>query len=183
MSEAPERCSTRSGSGHEVGRGADLHRPAPRPRGHLPAGLRRPPAGRPLGPPPRPDAGDRRPQRPHRRHPCRPDDPRRALPEAGRDARAQLRGVRRAALLAGLGPARDRPRDRPRAGHHPAGDDDRLRRLTHLDPRRLRRARVRHRHLRGRARPGDPDAWARGGRRRCGSTTRASCRAGSAPRT
>ena len=55
-----------------------------------------------------------------------------------------------------LRPPGDRPRDRPGAGGHPAGDDDRLRRQPHLHPRRLRRAGLRHRHLRGRARAGDP---------------------------
>ena len=53
-----------------------------------------------------------------------------------------------------------RARDRPAARAHPAGHDDRLRRLAHLDPRRVRRDRLRHRHQRGRARPGDPDAAA-----------------------
>ncbi len=51
-----------------------------------------------------------------------------------------------------------RPRDRPRAGRDAAGHDDRLRRLPHLDARRLRRAGVRHRHLGGRARPRHADA-------------------------
>ena len=51
-----------------------------------------------------------------------------------------------------------RPRHRPGAGRHAAGHDDRLRRLAHLDARRLRRARARHRHLRGRARARDADA-------------------------
>ena len=46
----------------------DLHRPAPGPRGHLPAGVRRPAARGPRGAPPGPHAGDRRPQRPDRRH-------------------------------------------------------------------------------------------------------------------
>ncbi len=59
-------------------------------------------------------------------------------------------------LLAGLRPPGHRPRDRPRAGRHPAGDDDRLRRQPHLHPRRLRRAGLRDRHLRGRARARDP---------------------------
>ncbi len=54
----------------------------------------------------------------------------------------------------------DRPRDRPGARPHAAGDDDRLRRQPHLDARRVRRARVRHRHHRGRARARDPDAAA-----------------------
>ena len=53
-----------------------------------------------------------------------------------------------------------RPRDRPRDGLHAAGHDDRLRRLPHVDPRRVRRARVRHRNLRGRARARHPDAAA-----------------------
>ena len=41
-----------------------LHRPAPAPRGDQPAGLRRAAAGRPHGPPARPDARHRGPQRP-----------------------------------------------------------------------------------------------------------------------
>ena len=41
----------------------------------------------------------------------------------------------------------------PELGVTQPGHDDRLRRLAHLDARRVRRARVRHRHERGRARP------------------------------
>ena len=44
-----------------------LHRPPPRPRGHLAPGLRRPAPGRPHGPPARPHRRHRGPQRPHRR--------------------------------------------------------------------------------------------------------------------
>ena len=44
----------------------------------------------------------------------------------------------------------------PELGRHPAGHDDRLRRLPHRHPRRLRRARLRDRHERGRARPRHP---------------------------
>ena len=44
----------------------------------------------------------------------------------------------------------------PELGVDPAGDDDRLRRQPHLDPRRLWLAGLRHRHLRGRARAGHP---------------------------
>ena len=87
---------------------------------------------------------------------------------------SQLRGVRDPDLLAGLRAPGDRARDRPRAGRHPAGDDDRLRRLPHLHPRRLRGARVRDRHLRGRARAGDPVPGPEAPARRCGSTTAAS---------
>ena len=79
-------------------------------------------------------------------------DPRRALARAGRDARAQLRGVRDPALLARLRAPGDRARDRPRARGHAAGDDDRVRRLAHGDARSVRGARVRDRHERGRAR-------------------------------
>ena len=141
---------------HEVSRRADLHRPAPRPRGHLAAGLRRPAPGRPPGPPARQDPGHGRPQHAHRRHHGGAPDRRRALPRPGRNPGAQLRGVRHPDLLAGLRPPGHRPRDRPGARRHPAGDDDRLRRQPHLHPRRLRGARLRHRHLRGRARAGDP---------------------------
>ena len=51
-----------------------------------------------------------------------------------------------------------RPRGRARAGTHPPRDDHRVRRQSHRDPRRLRGARLRHRHLRGRARARHPDA-------------------------
>ena len=90
----------------------------------------------------------------------RDPDPRQALARPGRDARAQLRRVRRAGLLDRLRAPGHRARDRPGAGRHPARHDDRLRRLAHLHARRLRRARVRHRHERGRARAGHPDAAA-----------------------
>ncbi len=52
----------------------------------------------------------------------------------------------------------NRARDRARARRHPAGDDDRLRGLPHLHPRGVRGAGVRHRHQRGGARAGHPDA-------------------------
>ena len=94
---------------------------------------------------------------PDRRHAGRPRGSGRALARAGRDARAQLRGVRRPCLQPRLRPPGHRPRDRPRAGHDPAGHDDRLRRQPHRHARRVRRAGVRHRHQRGRARAGDAD--------------------------
>ena len=53
-----------------------------------------------------------------------------------------------------------RPRHRPRAGLHAAGHDDRLRRQPHLDARRVRRAGLRHRHERSRARAGHANAAA-----------------------
>ena len=134
----------------------DLHRPAPRPRGHLAAGLRRPAACRSPGAPSRQDARHRRHNTPTDGTMAARADRRRALPGPGRNAGAQLRRVRHTALLAGLRAPGDRPRDRPGAGHHPAGHDDRLRRQPHLHPRRLRLAGLRHRHLRGRARPGHP---------------------------
>ncbi len=61
--------------------------------------------------------------------------------------------------LHGLGIAEPghRPRHRPAARADPAGDDDRLRRLAHGDPRRVRGARVRDRDERGRDGPRDPD--------------------------
>ena len=46
----------------------------------------------------------------------------------------------------------------PRARAHPAGHDDRVRRLAHGDPRRVRGARVRDRDERGRDGPRHPDA-------------------------
>ena len=50
------------------------------------------------------------------------------------------------------------PRHRPRAGLHAARHHAGLRRQPHRDARRVRRAGLRHRHLRGRARAGDADA-------------------------
>ena len=85
---------------HEVAPGLRLHRPPPRPRGHQPAGLRRPAAGRPPRAPAGPHARHRRPQRPDGRDARRRPDPRRALSRPGGDARAQLRGVRHPDLLA-----------------------------------------------------------------------------------
>ena len=52
----------------------------------------------------------------------------------------------------------DRARDEPGARADAAGHDDRVRRLAHLHARRVRRAGVRHRHVRGRARARDADA-------------------------
>ncbi len=49
----------------------------------------------------------------------------------------------------------------PELGLTLPGTDDRLRRQPHQHPRRLRGARLRHRHERGRARPGDADSLAR----------------------
>ena len=161
----------------------DLRRPAPGPRGHLAAGLRRAAARGPQGAPPRQDGRHRRPQRAHRRHAGRAPDRRRALPSPGRDPGAQLRRVRDPGLLAGLRSPGDRARDRSRAGADPAGPDDRLRRQPHRHSRRLRSARRRHRHLRGRARAGHPVPGLRSARRRCGSTTPASSATGSPPRT
>ena len=134
----------------------DLHRPPPGPRGHLSPGLRRAAPRRPEGAPPRQDPGHGRPQRPDGRHPDGAADRGRALARAGGGAGAQLRGVRDSRLFARLRPARHRPRDRPGAGRHPARHDDRLRRLSHLDSRRLRGPRLRHRHLGGRARSRHP---------------------------
>ena len=49
----------------------------------------------------------------------------------------------------------------PELGLTLPGTDHRLRRQPHEHPRRLRRPGLRHRHERGRARPGDPDPLAR----------------------
>ena len=83
----------------------------------------------------------------------------------------------------GRHPPGHRPHHRARAGLHPAGHDDRLRRQPHLDPRRLRRAGLRHRHSRGRARAGDPDAAPDAGRRTCAITRRRRPAPASPPRT
>ncbi len=147
--------------------GPALHRPPPDPRSDLTAGLRRSSAGRTHGPPPRPHPRHRGPQRPHDARP----DHRPGEQDPGRHAPPQLRGVRRPALPDGPRRTGHRPRRRSTARPDPAGHDHRLRRLAHLDPRRVRCPGLRHRHLRGRARAGDPDAAAQtvqddGGQRR-----------------
>jgi hypothetical protein len=142
-----------------TGRRSDpLYRPAPDPRGDHAAGLRRASRGRPQGAPARPHAGRGRPQHPHRGPgPGRRRRGRRGSAPAAEDPGPQRPGQRHRVLPDGRHPQRDRPRGRPRAGPHPAGHDHRLRRQPHLDPRRLRGPGPRHRHLRGRARPGHPD--------------------------
>ena len=77
---------------------------------------------------------------------------------AGRGAAQELRGVRHPAVPHGRRGPGHRARHRPAARADPAGPDDRLRRLAHLHPRRVRRAGLRHRDQRGRARAGHPDA-------------------------
>ena len=59
----------------------------------------------------------------------------------------------------------------------------RLRRQPHRDPRRVRRAGLRHRHLGSRARAGDADADPDQSRRTCARWSTASCRPASPPRT
>ncbi len=76
-----------------------------------------------------------------------------------------------------------RPRDRPGAGLHPARHDDRVRRQPHRDARRLRRARLWHRHLGGRARSRDADADPDASRRTCGCRWTVGCRRASPRRT
>ena len=134
---------------------AAVHRPAPGARGDEPAGLRWAAPGRAHGAPPRPHAGDGRSQHADRRDARGGAHQGRALARAGGNTGAQLRRVRRARVLARIRPSGDRARDRPRAGRDPAGHDDRVRGLAHLHARRVRRARVRNRHERGRARAGD----------------------------
>ena len=93
---------------------------------------------------------------PDGRHPGRAPDRRRAVAGPGRDAGAKLRRVRHPDLLAGLGPAGHRARDRAGARAHPAGAGDRLRRQPHVHSRRVRRARHRDRDLGGGARARHP---------------------------
>ena len=68
----------------------------------------------------------------------------------------------------------------PQLGTDPAGDDDRLRRLAHVDARGVRGARVRDRDERGRDGPRDPDACSSAARRRTRSASTAGSRRASA---
>ena len=155
-----------------------LHRPPPRPRGDEPAGLRGPAPAGPQGAPPGEDAGGGRPQRAdHATATCGIEDP--------ESARSRSRRWRRTPREFGIEyfdeldtPPGHRPRGRPGAGLHPARHDHRLRRQPHLDPRRLRGAGPRHRHLRGRARARHPDADPEEGEEHAGRRSTASCRPG-----
>ena len=132
-----------------------LHRPPPHPRGDLAAGVRRPAPRRSDRAPPGPDARHRGPQRPDARR--RQADRRPGQPHTGRDPAQERRGVRRAPAPARRRRAGHRPCGRSAARPHPAGHDDRVRRLAHLDARRVRRDRLRHRYVGGGARAGHPD--------------------------
>ena len=123
-------------------------------------------------------ARDDGPQRPDRRRPGRP-----ALARPARGAARELRGVRRPPVRDRQRARGDRPRHRPRARPHAAGDDDRLRGQPHLDARRVRR---RSPSASGPPRSSTswrPSACRGSGRRRCGSSIAASCRSGSRRRT
>ena len=159
---APRTLSEKVWDAHVVhsarGRARPLvHRPAPRPRGHLTAGLRRAAAGGPHGAPARTDGRHGGPQRADQGH--RQAGRRRDLGEAARRcstptppssaSRCYPMGNPNQGIVHVIGPEQ---------GWTPAGHDDRLRRQPHLDARRLRRARLRDRHERGRARAGHADA-------------------------
>ena len=136
-----------------------LYRPPSGARGDQPAGLRRPAtAGRKVR---RPDAtlavADHnvptdRPQQGHRRS-RKPRIQVETLEQNARDFGVPF-------YAHGRHPPGHRPRHRAGAGPHPAGHDHRLRRQPHRDAWRLRRAGLRHRHVRSRACAGDPDAAA-----------------------
>ena len=74
---------------------------------------------------------------------------------AGGDAGQQLRRVRRERIQDVRSAPGHRACDRAGAGRDPAGHDGGVRRFAHQHARRVRRAGVRHRHVRGRARDGD----------------------------
>ena len=96
--------------------------------------------------------GDRRPHHPDPRH--RPAVQGRHGRGDDVGARAQLPRLRHPALGSLARQPGHRPRHRARARADAAGHDHRLRRLAHLDARRLRRGRLRHRHVAGARRAG-----------------------------
>ena len=155
---------------------APLHRPSSRARGDQPAGLRGPAAGRPQGAPARGDAGRRRPQ--HATDVTATSGIATGKPHPGRDAGAERARIRRALLRHGRHAPGHRPYHRAGAGRDAAGHDHRLRRQPHRDARRVRRAGLRHRHLRGRACAGDADAAAAAGQEHARSRSTARCRVG-----
>ena len=133
-----------------------LRRPPSGARGHQPAGVRRAAPARPSGPPSGPhgrDDGSQRPDDDRSRH--RPD-----LEATDGCAVDEREGVRHHVVPDGFAGPGHRARHRSRAGLHATRADDRVRRLAHVDARRVRRARDRHRDVGGRARAGDADAAA-----------------------
>ena len=98
---------------------------------------------RPPRPPARPHRRDHGPQRPDHPGPGHRHDQR---PADGSPRRPTRRTFDVTLYPDGLARPGHRARDRSRAGLHAAGAGHRLRRLPHLDARRVRRARVRHRH-------------------------------------
>ncbi len=133
--------------------GDALRGPAPGPRGHVAAGLRRASCARAPRAPPRAHRGDDGPL--DADVAARARDGRRAGRGAARQAEGQLRRVRDHALRPRVVRAGHRARHRARARRHAARQDDRLRRQPHVDAWRLRGPRVRDRHERGRARSRD----------------------------
>ena len=131
-------------------------RPPPRPRGHQPPGVHRAPRPRAAGPPAGQDGRHGRPLHPD--HAARPADGRHAGGGPDQPARDELPRLRHPDPRLRQRHPGHRPRHRARARADPAGHDDRLRRLPHGDPRRVRGARVRDRDQRGRDGPRDPDA-------------------------
>ena len=89
--------------------------------------------------------------------PARPPDHGHAGRGPDRPARDELPRLRHPAPRVRQRHPGDRPCHRPGARAHATGHDDRVRRLAHGDPRRVRGARVRHRDERGRDGPRDPD--------------------------
>ena len=172
---------------HVVARGRGrhlpaLHRPPSRPRGDQPAGLRGPAHDRPQGARAREDAGRGRPQRADHRPLASGIDDEESRIQVETLAKNAARIRRRVFQRARQAPGH-RPHHRPRAGLHAARHDHRLRRQPHLDARRLRRAGARHRHVRGRACAGHPDADPEEGQEHAGRRSTASCPPASPPRT
>ena len=102
------------------------------------------------------------------------DDP--EIGDPGRSAGPERARFRRRILSRARQAPGHRPRRRPRAGLHPARHDHRVRRQPHLDPRRVRRAGPRHRHLRGRACARHPDADPEKGQEHAGARRRQAAR-------
>ena len=158
---------------HEVAPGLHLHRPAPRPRGDQPAGLRRPAARRPQGPPARPHARDRRPQRPHGRHARSPRKIREAAQSACRSRRSRPTARSSASPSTRLGSERQGIVHiiGPELGVTQPGMTIVCGDSPHRHARRVRRAGVRHRHVARSSTCSPPRRSRSPSRSRCASST------------
>ena len=176
------RSGTRTSSSPETAEtpGGPLRRPAPRPRGDLAAGVRGAARARPAGAPARAHRRDDGPLDADATRAERSACAGRRAPPARRSARSRRTAATSACTLYALGNERQGIVHviGPELGLTQPGHDHRLRRQPHQHARRVRRARLRHRHERGRRTCSRRSACCSAGRRRSRSSSTGRLRPG-----